>query len=313
MDRLRVQAETRGFFTRQDALKLGYDDKSIRRALKVQAWVRIRNGTYTFPELWAAQDGLSRHLVTGHAVAHKMHPHVALSHTSAAVAHKFALWRPELEPVHVTRLDGGAGRTEAGVQHHEGFCIEDDVMELDGFLVVRPARAALEAASLTDSERGLIILDSALRSGVPQAELDEAFSLVTSWPSSRGLQITLRMANAKAESPGESRSRYFFYAHGLPAPELQWHVHDDSGRLCGITDFAWPEHRLLGEFDGRVKYGRLLRPGEQPGDAVFREKLREDLLRRVTGWRMVRLVWSDLAQPAATTSMMWDMLGLSAA
>jgi len=313
MDRLRVLAEGRGFFTRQDALEIGHDDKTIRRSLKVGAWVRIRNGSYTFPDLWAAHDDLSKHLVTGQAVANKMRPHVALSHTTAAAAHGFAMWRPTLTPIHVTRLDGGAGRTEAGVQHHEGFCIDDDVMELAGYTVVRPARAALEAASLTDPEGGLIILDSALHAGVLEAELADAFSLLTSWPHSRGLQVTLRMASGKAESPGESRSRYFFYMHGLPAPELQWHVYDETGLLRGVTDFAWPEHRLLGEFDGRVKYGRLLRPGEQPGDAVFREKVREDLLRRLTGWRMVRLVWSDLSRPAATTSMMWDMLGLSAA
>ena len=57
--------------------------------------------------------------------------------------------------------------------------------------------------------------------------------------------------------------------------------------LLGITDFAWREHGLLGEFDGKVKYQPLSPAGEDPGDAVFREKQREDQLRRVTGWSMV--------------------------
>ena len=53
---------------------------------------------------------------------------------------------------------------------------------------------------------------------------------------------------------------------------------------------------MLGEFDGRIKYGRLLRPGEEPGDAVFAEKRREDAIRDEL-WGVVRWAWSDLHVP----------------
>ncbi|MDT7681251.1 MAG: hypothetical protein QOG57_1561, partial [Pseudonocardiales bacterium] len=52
------------------------------------------------------------------------------------------------------------------------------------------------------------------------------------------------------------------------------------------------------EFDGRIKYGRLLRPGQAPGDAVFEEKRREDALRD-HGLRVVRWCWDDLDTFAA--------------
>lgn len=65
---------------------------------------------------------------------------------------------------------------------------------------------------------------------------------------------------------------------------------------------VWREQRLLGEFDGKVKYGRLLRSGEEPGDAVFREKRREDRLRELTGFSMVRITWGDLYRPAETAA-----------
>ena len=74
-------------------------------------------------------------------------------------------------------------------------------------------------------------------------------------------------------------------------------MYDDHGNLIGITDFAWPDLRLLGEFDGRIKYGRLLKEGEEPGDAVFREKEREDLLREITGFMMIRYIWANLFDP----------------
>lgn len=50
---------------------------------------------------------------------------------------------------------------------------------------------------------------------------------------------------------------------------------------------------MAGEFDGQVKYGRLLRPGQSPGDAVFAEKVREDRLRG-EGLTVVRWTWDEL-------------------
>jgi hypothetical protein len=66
--------------------------------------------------------------------------------------------------------------------------------------------------------------------------------------------------------------------------------------LVARADFGWELERTLGEFDGKVKYGRLRRPGEEPEDAVFREKVREDRIRDL-GFEVVRWTWSDLKQP----------------
>ncbi|WP_176450000.1 hypothetical protein [Geodermatophilus saharensis] len=43
-----------------------------------------------------------------------------------------------------------------------------------------------------------------------------------------------------------------------------------DGTLLGRADFAWEAGRLLGEFDGRVEYGRLLRPSSALADRVRR-------------------------------------------
>jgi hypothetical protein len=76
-------------------------------------------------------------------------------------------------------------------------------------------------------------------------------------------------ADERSESVGESRSRAAIALAGLPEPVLQWEV-------AGFrTDFGWPDHCVVGEFDGEIKYGRLLRPGQQPGDVVFAEKRRK--------------------------------------
>ena len=122
MDRLRIQAETHGYFTRPQALANGYDDKAIQRALRARQWTRIRQGVYTFPDLWAIADARSRHRALAHAVASRLGDRVLLSHVSAAERHGLELWDLDLDRVHLTRLDGATGRTEAGVVHHEGVC-----------------------------------------------------------------------------------------------------------------------------------------------------------------------------------------------
>ena len=67
----------------------------------------------------------------------------------------------------------------------------------------------------------------------------------------------------------------------------------------GRADFGWEAQRTLGEFDGKVKYGRLLlKPGQSPENALFEEKRREDRLRDL-GWQVVRWVWADLFAPSA--------------
>jgi hypothetical protein len=308
MDVLRAQAIANGFFTRTDALAQGMDDRSIRRVITTRAWHRIRNGAYTMTDLWP-DDPLLQHVIRSRAAMAKLGDAVVLSHTSGAVLHGLSLWEPDLSAVHVTRLDGSAGHREAGVIHHEGLTLPGDMMIRAGIPVMNPARAALEAASLCNTEGAVVVLDSALHLGLTSAdELASTYALMQSWPGFRRLQVAVRLADGRAESVGESRSRYLFYLQHLPAPELQFVVRNNFGDVVGTCDFGWPEHRLLGEFDGRVKYERYLRPGEKPGDAVFREKRREDLLCEVTGWRMVRLVWADLYDAPRTAARIRRLL-----
>lgn len=68
---------------------------------------------------------------------------------------------------------------------------------------------------------------------------------------------------------------------------------DANGRVIARCDFGWEEHRTVGEFDGLVKYGRLLKPGQTVGEVVHGEKYREDSVRDL-GYAMVRWGSSDL-------------------
>ena len=50
----------------------------------------------------------------------------------------------------------------------------------------------------------------------------------------------------------ESVLRWLCHDAGLPAPELQSVVRDPAGSFLGRADLAWPDRKVLVEFDGNV-------------------------------------------------------------
>lgn len=300
-DPLRVICETDGIFLRREALECGYDDKAIARMCRAGVWRRVRQGAYCFTDVWAGYSPEERHLCLARAVLRTTPGPVALSHTTALLVHGIAVWGADLTKVHVTRLDSGAGRRQRDVEHHVGRLDDDDVVEVDGLPVTVPARAVIEAATTQSMESALVSADSSLfRGKCTPDDLHACFAELNHWPGSQCIHVVLHHMDGRAESAGETRSRHLFWRQGLPRPELQWKVYDETGRLVAITDFVWLDLRVFGEFDGRVKYGRLLKRGEEAGDVVFAEKRREDMVRRLTGFSCGRLVWQDLSRPAQT-------------
>lgn len=299
---LQLIADT-GVALRREMVAFGVTDRELAASLRHGVLRRVRQGAYTTPDRWDVADDIARHKLRCTSVMRSMGDRVALSHTSALVMQDIPVWAANLEVVHVTRLDGGIGRTDAGVHHHEGILGTPTLVTTAAGLATPPARAVLEHGTLNSVESTLVSADGALsRKLCTDAELADQHLAMARWPGTQHLHVVVRLADGDAQSPGETRSRYLFWRHGLPAPVLQFEVYDETGLLIGRCDFAWPEDRLLGEFDGRLKYGRGLAPGQTVEQAVFLEKRREDRLREMTNWSMVRLVWSDLALGAYTAS-----------
>jgi hypothetical protein len=143
-------------------------------------------------------------------------------------------------------------------------------------------------------EPAIVALDAALRLQlVHRPELDRLLEHAVGTPGSRAAGRAVRVADGRSESVGESRSRVLLHRLGLAPSILQLDVRTSSGQLLGRADFGWEREHVVGEFDGRVKYGRLLRPGQDPGDVVFQEKRREDAFRD-EDWGVVRWTWAHL-------------------
>jgi hypothetical protein len=307
LDVLMDEASHNGYLLRRDAISLGIDDDALRRLVKAGVLCRIRQGAYAPANLWRSLDPRGRHVVLCRAVLDQYGDHVALSHSSQALIDGAPDWGLDLSAVHLTHLSG-AGRRAAGIVHHRGEVRVGDLRRHGESWATAPTRTVLDACGLLTTQAGLVLTNWYLHAGFTSPELlAERYEEMQRWPHMLAVRLVLLLADGRIESVGESRFLYLLWRAGLPRPVLQWAVWDGD-RLVGIVDFAWPEYGLMAEFDGQVKYGRLLAPGQTAQDVVFAEKRREDELREITGFRMIRPVWQDLDRPTDTANRLRRLL-----
>lgn len=299
---LQALTQRSGFFMTYEALALGLDDKALTKLVRSGQLHRLRQGAYCLGTLWRNLDDRGRRELVASAVYRSARTHVLLSHTSAADLFGVPVWdMPDLS--HLTRTDGRAGRREAGVVQHRGLVTADDVTRRDGVWVTSGTRTALDCTTIADTEHALVIVNGLLHAGETTVEqMEHRLAAMTHWPETLNTDLVLRLANGKCESAGENRTLFLCFTQGLPMPIAQFAILDSNGRVIAWVDFAWPEHRTFLEFDGLVKYGPLLREGESPSDAVIREKRREERICGLTGWRCIRITWSDLHHPERTAA-----------
>lgn len=129
------------------------------------------------------------------------------------------------------------------------------------------ARTVIDLARSLPFAEAVAIADAALhRHLVTREELLAALARAVRRPGTSAAARVVAFADPGGMSVGESRSRVALRDAGIPAPVLQWTVVTRGGVGLGDVDFGWPQWRTVGEFDGKIKYGRLVRPGQSPGD-----------------------------------------------
>ena len=270
--------------SRQHALHAGYTD----RELAGRGWTRVRRGQYVDATTANQLDVEQRHLVAARAAAAHSHPEAVVSHVSAALAHGLPVWGVPLNRVHLTRNRRTGARRSRQVVLHSAALDPAEVVVLDGLRVTTVARTVVDLARSVPVESAVVVGDAALRSGaVTRADLERQLARTATRRASPAARRVVERLDGRSESPGESRSRVAMVHRGLPDPELQARVLDDRGDFVGRVDFLFAQLGVIGEFDGRVKYGSAA------ADEVFAEKVREDRLRAL-GWLVVRWTWADL-------------------
>jgi hypothetical protein len=263
---------------------------------------RLAPGIYVDSAASAALSDRARHreLIQARQLASSATP--IFGHASAA-----AMWRlPRVDAwptrTHIIAERASGGRSTPGViQHRVGR--PKSVDSVDGIRVTSLARTVADLARFDDLATAIAAADvaiagvqlagRALRATRPQIAAE---ARQRSTRGSARARFVVEFADPASGSPGESVSRLAIHMAGLPKPALQTRFVDESGRM--FVDFCWPEHRLIGEFDGLGKYLRDEWTGGRPAaEVVIAEKRREDRLRAL-GWRVARWGWSEARSPA---------------
>jgi hypothetical protein len=280
---------------RREAVGTGWSDDELGRLVRAGELSRLRRGAYVNGVLPAS--AATAHALLVRATLAGLRRPAVVSHQSAAVLHGLPLWDTPLDRVHVTRRPPAWNDTSGVLRCHVARLRGDEVIELDGTAVTDPVRTALDLGRSLPHEAAVVVLDAAIHRGLlSQENLRARLFDIAGTPGSRSAARAVEFADGRSESVGESRSRVILHRWKLPPSALQFEVWSAGGGFIGRSDFAWEEQRLVGEFDGRIKYGRLLRPGQDPGDAVFQEKRREDAIRD-EDWGVIRWVWPELQVP----------------
>lgn len=290
-----------------DLLAAGLKAHEVQALVRRGELIRLRRGVYrrtNEPTIEGAQredPAEQRHLEAAAVTMLGLQPGAALSHVTAGLLHMLPIPRHLLGRVHITR-PGRGGKVRAGVHLHRATIPDGHSIETPIGTATSLAMTTCDLARTLAPAAAVACADHALRDGLDR---EVALGLLSSGraPGSvRGREM-LRFADARSESVGESHSRWLISSMGLPAPVLQQNFVTSRGEFVARSDFWWPEQRVVGEFDGKAKYGRLLKPGQRVEDVIEAERLREQALRRLNIW-VVRWTWADLANPEVFAEML---------
>jgi hypothetical protein len=243
-------------------LEQGYGHDDLRRLQRAGELVRLRRGAYAFEDKPAPlMEERHRRLVW--ATAPQLRDGGVFSHGSAAVLHGLPVWSAAVDRVHVTRNRRGSGVKRAVVQVHGAPLAASEIILIDGMPVTSLARTVLDHARTLPMTRAVTAGDRGLALGLRTQELDAGLACMKRWPGISAGRRVIEFLDVRSESVGESVSRVRLMEEGLPRPEPQHEIFGPDGRFIARVDFYWKEHRTVGEFDGKIKYGRLLNPDSE--------------------------------------------------
>lgn len=249
--------------------------------LRSRAWRRIRQGVYADASLPVTHNLLTR------AVALVMPPSAVFGGLTAAMLWGASGLASAADPVEVIVPPGIRWSPRSGVRVREAVLAPQDCVGRAGLRWTTRTRTGLDVVRRGALDDAVVLLDQLASTGV--VRLDEVREAALAQPRGRGSRLAreaAQLADGLAESPQETRVRLLLLRAGLPAPKAQHRVFDDDGFVARV-DFAWPELRVVVEYDGLWH----AEPGQFARD-------RQRLNRLVAaGWRVIFVTAVDLYRP----------------
>jgi hypothetical protein len=198
----------------------------------------------------------------------------------AAFSGRSAAWLHGIELPHATdRIEvtvplasGVSGRV--GVILRRAKLISGDVVVRQGMRTTSICRTLMDLAQTLPQVEAVVATDTALHARL--VTLARLQSWLIARRGAKGIAKFRRivaLAEPASESAMETRLRLLLTGAGLPRPEAQVSLHDDSGRFLGRVDLYYPTSRLAIEYDGDHHRERLVADNRRQNallDAGFR-------------------------------------------
>lgn len=288
-----------------EVARSGDDPRRLRRLFAGGQLHRVRRGAYVVAERWDAADARSRHLARVHAAAHDSRAEFVIAGVSAAAVWEVPVFREFGDTVEVLDTYRGGGRSEPGVRRLTASAAHAHPVVRGRLTVTDLPRTVIDAACGRPLPEALAALDWAISQ---RNERRTTISAIRDRLAEMGKRAGIRQVWRAAElavddsgSAGESYARGVVHELGFEAPVTQLELRDAEGAM--YPDLAWPECRVLGEFDGFVKYADPRFNHGDPMEKLRRERAREARLRAL-GWTVVRMSWSDVRDPGGLARLL---------
>jgi hypothetical protein len=149
------------------------------------------------------------------------------------------------------RPNGSWRRARPGCLVREITVEAGDLICVEGAMVTTPLRTAFDCARWLSLTEAVVVADALAHCGRISAPDFAAY--VAAHRKLRGVRQADRVAELVeplTESPMESRLRMLLISSGVPVPLAQHVVEDGLGRFVARADFAYPEQRVIVEYDG---------------------------------------------------------------
>lgn len=279
------------------------DDRLLREAMRARADAIVEpvRGLFFRAAAWERLEPPERALHLMRALA-PTHPGWRFCGASAAVAYGLPVTWDLLANVFVAAPSGASYRSCPGIVRRH---LADDAVQMVGGLpLVRFWRTVFDCLAGFETPDALAIADAALRAGSMSPRGLVEF-LRAEFRGHRGVRRAARvatLADARAESGGESIARATMCALGFALPELQVWIEDpvEPGMWFRV-DFLWlcaDGSIIIGELDGRQKTTRPELMGGRDALRVMQdERLREAHLTALHP-AIARFSYDDARDPA---------------
>jgi hypothetical protein len=271
---------TGGLFVGSHAVAEGW---LTRRQLDSGPYRRVLRNVYT------TDDREIDHQLKARAAALLMPADAAIGGRSAA-AWFGAPFSSPADPVLVVVPPDCRWTGPRGVQVHKTGLGRDELCsDGEGVRLTTARRAAWEIATLETVTTAVTLLDGMVRyamlegGDVTEQVLAHDFAQRRGRWGSRKANVVVPLVDGRAMSPPESRLRVACHFAGLPQPIPQFHV-VAGGVFLGQVDLAWPEARLVVEYEGEYHFEGL---------QIAKDDGRYERL-TAAGWRVIRLSSFDL-------------------